>query len=237
MTDQSSNPPGWYPDPEQPGNQREWDGQAWTGPSVPSGAGAGVAGAGVAGAPPAARKGVPTWVVPVVACLALAVGLVIGGAIGGGSDDEGDEVVAQESTTTAAPADEEEPSSTTTDGEEEEEPTTTTTSTTTTTEAPTTTAAAAEPIVVSGPGVQLTPPFEVPAGDYAVHYNFSADCYYSTNLVPVGGETYDGFDLGSGTGPVEGDTYAYGVESGEYYIDLNTGPAPNCPWEITLTKQ
>jgi hypothetical protein len=227
VTDQqSSMPPGWYPDPERQGHQREWDGQQWAGPSIPSVGGA-------APAPAPARKGTPTWLLPVVACLALAVGAVIGGAVAGSGDDDGDDVVAEATSTTAAAEDDAEPSNTVADEEDPEatETTTTTAPTTTTTTAP------AEPIVQSGVGVQLTAPFEVPAGDYAVHYAFSDDCYYSSNLVPVGGETYDGFDLGSGTGPVEGDTYAYGVEAGEYYIDLNTGPAPSCPWEFTLTPQ
>lgn len=36
MTDQNPMPAGWYPDPAQPGAQRQWDGRQWVGPSAPT---------------------------------------------------------------------------------------------------------------------------------------------------------------------------------------------------------
>jgi hypothetical protein len=33
----SSTPAGWYPDPQQPGQQRYWDGSAWTEATQPGG--------------------------------------------------------------------------------------------------------------------------------------------------------------------------------------------------------
>ncbi len=42
-----TTPAGWYPDPSQPGQQRYWDGSAWTAHSAPGGPAA----AGFAGAP------------------------------------------------------------------------------------------------------------------------------------------------------------------------------------------
>jgi hypothetical protein len=121
--------PGWYPDPTQAGNQREWDGHQWVGPSVPMGGAAGAAGG--------KKGGFPKWLIPVIACLALAFVAVIGGAIAGSGDSDKDkEEVSSEEETTTTEAEEE--TTTTT-----EEPTTTTEEpTTTTTEAPTTTTTA-----------------------------------------------------------------------------------------------
>jgi hypothetical protein len=36
MTNQMQTPAGWYPDPENAGNQRYWDGSAWAAPVAPS---------------------------------------------------------------------------------------------------------------------------------------------------------------------------------------------------------
>jgi hypothetical protein len=216
--------PGWYPDPTQAGHQREWDGQQWVGPSVPIGG--------------QKKGGFPKWLIPVIACLVLGVVAVIGGALAGSGDDEDapEDVSAEETTTEAAEE------TTTTEAEEEpaEETTTeaptTTEAETTTTEAPTTTEAAAAPIVQSGQGDGQTAPLEVPAGTYAVHYNFGADCFYGGTLERTDGG-FELIDLGSGQGPLEGDTFVYNVEGGEYYVAMITGPAPGCPWEITLTPQ
>lgn len=119
MTDQQQMPPGWYPDPMAAGHQREWNGQEWVGPSVPVGG--------------KKKGGFPKWLIPVIACLALAFVAVIGAALAGDTEDDADTASARETTTTA-----EEPETTT---EAEEEPTTEEEATTT--EAPTTTTAPA----------------------------------------------------------------------------------------------
>jgi resuscitation-promoting factor RpfB len=36
MSDAPASPAGWYPDPEQPGTQRYWDGNAWTDQRAPA---------------------------------------------------------------------------------------------------------------------------------------------------------------------------------------------------------
>ena len=49
-TGQGGPPPGWYPDPDRPGNRRWWDGLAWTDFSEPLDASDG--GAAPSGGPP-----------------------------------------------------------------------------------------------------------------------------------------------------------------------------------------
>lgn len=61
MSSSNAGPPaaGWYPDPQQPGQQRYWDGNAWTehrAPSAPSEQSGSAAGPAVAG-PVKARPG------------------------------------------------------------------------------------------------------------------------------------------------------------------------------------
>lgn len=87
---------------------------------------------------------------------------------------------------------------------------------------------------LSGGGERSTDPFELDGGRYAVTYKLDQDCYYSASLSPVEG---DGIpeSLATGTGPIEGDSNVYDVTGGEYYVEMITGPDPDCPWEITLT--
>ncbi|MDQ3403551.1 MAG: DUF4352 domain-containing protein, partial [Actinomycetota bacterium] len=85
-----SNPPaGWHPDPRQPGQQRYWDGERWTGQSRP----APVAGPGPAqgyAVPPQKKSGVGKGcLIAVAAVVALAVlGGIIAAVAGSGGDDE-----------------------------------------------------------------------------------------------------------------------------------------------------
>jgi hypothetical protein len=115
MTDQQP-PQSWGPTPPPP---------SWGAP-----------GPGAPPPPAASRNGIPAWVLPIVACLCLAVGAVLGGAVVGSGDDDSDGEVATEDPTTTEdePDPTDAPSEPPTDEEvdEPEEPTTTTTSTTTT---------------------------------------------------------------------------------------------------------
>ena len=33
-----------------------------------------------------------------------------------------------------------------------------------------------------------------------------------------------------------GETYVYNVKTGDYHLDVNTGPAPRCRWHVTLER-
>ncbi|WCO65048.1 Ltp family lipoprotein [Iamia majanohamensis] len=71
-------PAGWYPDPMQQGNQREWNGREWVGPSVPL----------------AAKGGFPKWLIPLIACGGLAFVALIGGAIASAGDEDPEQTAA-----------------------------------------------------------------------------------------------------------------------------------------------
>lgn len=220
MTDhQPTMQPGWYPDPMQPGHQREWNGNEWVGPSVKDGA----------------KGGFPKWLIPVIACLALGIVAVIIGAVTGSPEEE--DVSSDRTTSTVS----QESPPQTEDTSEPAEPEETTTEAPTTTEEPTTTTTEAppQPIVQTGQGDGQTPPLDVPAGNYAVHYQFDGTCFYGGTLVPIDSADPLDFpqDLGTGTGPVAGDTNIYDVPGGTYYVKMITGPAPGCPWTVTLTPQ
>lgn len=93
MTDQQpQQPAGWYPDQQQPGQQRYWDGQQWTSqtaPAAPQGYPA-----QQAAYPPAPPKkgGAAKVIIPIVVCLGLGFLLLVGGLIAAsGGDDDGDE--------------------------------------------------------------------------------------------------------------------------------------------------
>jgi hypothetical protein len=85
VTNTPQTPAGWYPDPQVPGQQRYWDGAQWSQSVAPSGAPS-VAPA----APPPKQGGGKKWLIPVVLCLALAVGAVVVGAIL--ANNAGDEI-------------------------------------------------------------------------------------------------------------------------------------------------
>jgi hypothetical protein len=117
---------------------------------------------------------------------------------------------------------------------------TTTSSATTTTEAPTTTRPPTTPpppesVTLGADGQQATAPFRLDGGRYSVHYRFGGNCFYGATLQSTSNDASVYEDVGTGTGPIEADTNVYGIESGEYHLDMITGPAPDCPSEIILT--
>jgi hypothetical protein len=98
-----------------------------------------------------------------------------------------------------------------------------------------------ETVTLTGEGEMSTDPFDLAGGDYKVAFDFQGSCYYSATMYEQDAEpgSIDGIpeEVGSGDGPVAGDTNAYRVESGSHYVRVITGPPPGCPWTITLTRR
>ena len=189
------------------------------------------------GAPTTAK---PWWKrTPVIIAGAVVLLVVIVAAVsGGGSDGEDNTVTAGSSTTVAGP-DEADPEATDTPADTEapantEAPTTTEAATTT---IPPTTAAPATPMEFSGDGQRAGEPFELAPGNYLAAYSFDGDCFYGATVKPTDPDAFEFLDAGNGMGPLSGDTNLYGVEGGEYFLDMITGPPPGCPWKVTLTPQ
>lgn len=97
-----------------------------------------------------------------------------------------------------------------------------------------TTAPPEEAQTIGANGELSTDPFDIDGGRYVVTYRLDGDCYYSARLSPVEGDLIPE-SLAVGRGPVEGEGNVYDVAPGSYYVEMITGPDPNCPWEITLT--
>lgn len=87
----------------------------------------------------------------------------------------------------------------------------------------------------SGTGQQRTDRFHLTGGSYKATWRFGADCSYFTSLKLADG-TQGSEDIGNARGPIDGTNNLYGIEAGDYYVDVNTGPAPGCPWTITLSE-
>lgn len=87
----------------------------------------------------------------------------------------------------------------------------------------------------SGTGAQKTDRFHLPGGAYKATWRFGADCSYFTSLKLADG-TQGSDSIGDARGPIDGTNNLYGIEEGDYYVDVNTGPAPGCPWTVTLTQ-
>ena len=88
-------PAGWYPDPENSGQQRYWDGNAWTENFTPGGA---------SPAPAAAPTKKPIYKRPWFVVVAVLVGLGVIGNLIGGSPSEAPESSPSATESTAQPA-------------------------------------------------------------------------------------------------------------------------------------
>lgn len=97
-------------------------------------------------------------------------------------------------------------------------------------------ATSAATVTFAGMGMVNTEPQQLTKGDYKVQYQFDGDCYYSADLVSVDG-TDRKSDLATASTVYSGETNAYGISGGSYYLKMTSGPAPGCPWRISLTKR
>ena len=208
---------GWFEDPESAQHWRWWDGSAW-GPRVekrPAGDQPVPPAPAVAAKPFAQGMRVANkWASGVLVVAALFV-LWGAGLLGGGDDVSPDSAatpaVSPPSMMTPSPqpfpAPEPEPAP-------ESEP-------------------SQDPVTVSSQGDGNTAPFELSAGDYVATISFGADCAYYLDLEPTPDDRQD-HDIGNSSEAQDQTNYLYGVEEGRYYIRANTGPAPACPWSVTL---
>lgn len=95
----------------------------------------------------------------------------------------------------------------------------------------TTTAAASAAVVLKADGQQDTAPFHLDSGRYKSTWQAFDDCEYFGDLKP-GNFPY----VLRAARVASGQTFINGVKSGEYYIHMNTGPSPECRWQITLER-
>ncbi|MDY0910893.1 DUF2510 domain-containing protein [Microbacterium sp. CFBP9034] len=69
-------------------------------------------------------------------------------------------------------------------------------------------------------------------GDYVVTWEAVGSCYYSATLDDEAFENvFTASDAATGTNNL------YGLEAGEHFVSVITGPAPDCGWRVTFTPQ
>lgn len=94
-----------------------------------------------------------------------------------------------------------------------------------------------EVVTLTGQGQEATDPFELAGGSYLVAYDFQQDCFYGAVLKDPSGQDFVYENVGTGSGPVKGETNLYDIDPGTYFVDVITGPPPGCPWSVTLTRR
>jgi hypothetical protein len=160
---------------------------------------------------PAKRSGQNWWLTSGIALASLLVGGVCGVAVGAANSHPTPQPVSQAAPSALA--------ATTSPGP---------------TASPAPTRATFAPVTVQAAGASKSAPFDLTAGNYSIAYDFGGNCAYFAYLKSTDG-TYNNIDFASGSGPIKGTTHLYGLKSGAYYIDFNTGPPPDCPWSLTFT--
>lgn len=89
-------------------------------------------------------------------------------------------------------------------------------------------------MTVQGGGRGSSAPFTLGGGDYSVAYSLGGECVYFGQLRSPTGPTWP-IEFSPHSGPAHGGTTIGGVPPGDYIVDVTTGPAPACPWVISLT--
>ena len=92
-------------------------------------------------------------------------------------------------------------------------------------------AATQEIVTFSGEGELNTDKVSM-AGDYAVSWETFASCYYSAE---VEGDSGGGEQAFTASDPYVGSNNIYGLAADSYYLQVITGPAPDCGWSVTFT--
>ncbi len=88
------------------------------------------------------------------------------------------------------------------------------------------------PITLSGNGATRSAPFRLNGGGYSVGLSYGGRCSYLVILQATDGSYRT--DFGERVyGPSEG-VRDVSVPSGTFLIEVQTNPAPACPWTVTF---
>jgi hypothetical protein len=79
----------------------------------------------------------------------------------------------------------------------------------------------------SGEGETIGTEKRILGGDYKISWETFGKCYYAADL-SSGESLFTAGDLASSN------SYLYELVEGEYFLNVNTGPVPNCPWQISF---
>jgi len=89
-----------------------------------------------------------------------------------------------------------------------------------------------QPITLSGKGATRSAPFTLNGGSYSVGLSYGGRCGYLVILQATDGSYRT--DFGETVyGPLEA-VRVLSVPSGTFWIEVNTNPAPACPWSVTF---
>ena len=91
-------------------------------------------------------------------------------------------------------------------------------------------------VSLQGDGGLSSDPFVLDPGDYRVAWTATGDCYYGFDLKPLDGQ-WPYVPLASPGEVAAGGDNVYDVDGGRWYVKVHTGPAPACPWTLSLSPR